>query len=414
MSTAQQLVEHAFRHDYGKVVAALTKRLGSRRLQIIEDATQHALMTALTAWGLGSAPDDRVAWLYTAAYRRAIDVMRRENKNVDVEQAPTQHVEAIEPPAFASEVHDDLLRMMFVCCDPTIVAESQLALALKVLCGFSSSEIALRLFTTEGNVLKRLSRARDVLRDSLTSDAPPLVDLLPRLPDVLRIVYLLFNEGYQSSNQTDVIRTELCQEAIRLAELLAHNDATSAPQTRALLALMYFHYARLQARIDELGDLVLLADQDRARWDASYIALGTEWLNKSATGDQMSKYHLLAGIAWEHCVATTFALTRWHEIAELYAMLQRIEPSPLYAMNQAIAVAEWKGPQAALDLLLALTPPAWLARYYLWDAVLADLYLRCGRNDAAAVCYHRAFAGAPTDAERKLLQRRRDSISNVR
>jgi len=411
MSDTHQLVENAFRHDYGKVVAALTKRLGPRHLQVIEDATQQALLTALTAWGLGGAPDDRVAWLYRVAYNRALDVLRRDAKQASVDDAPMQVAAAHDAPSFAGEVQDDLLRMMFLCCDPAIPIESQLALALKTLCGFSTEEIALRLFTSEGNVLKRLSRARDVLRESLQLEAPALAELLPRLDAVHRVLYLLFNEGYQSAQSSDLIRVELCEDALRLTDVLAAHPLTATPETHALLALMYLHGARLQARIDELGDLVLLADQDRSRWDLDAIAQGLTWLNRSATGDRMSIYHLLAGIASEHCLAPTFEATRWQEIAELYQMLERIEPSPLYTMNRAIAVAQWQGAQAGLDLLRSVTPPPWLARYYLWDAVLADLYLRCGNHQAAAVCYDRALQHAPTDAERRLLQRRRDAVA---
>ncbi len=410
MTTAHPLVDHAFRHDYGKVVAGLIKRLGPRHLGVIEDATQHAFETALTAWGLGTPPEDRVAWLYRVAYNRVLDVLRRDAKQTSHDEAPPQLTGPAPAPPFANEVADDLLRMMFVCCDPALAAESQLALALKTLCGFSTKEIALRLFTSEGNVLKRLSRARDVLRTSFTLDTPPLAALLPRLEAVHRVLYLLFNEGYQSAQPTDVIRAELCHEAIRVTELLATHDLTATPETRALLALMYLHAARLQARIDELGDLVLLADQDRSRWDGELITQGLTWLDRSATGDRMSLYHLLAGIAAEHCLAPSFDETRWQEIAELYTMLERIEPSPLYTMNRAIAVAQWQGPQAGLDLLVALTPPRWLARYYLWDAVLADLYARCGNVAAALVCYQRALAGAPTDAERRLFQRKYDAL----
>jgi predicted RNA polymerase sigma factor len=297
--------------------------------------------------------------------------------------------------------------MLFVCCDDAIPRESRLVLALKTLCGFSTSEIALRLFTSEANVHKRLQRARDTLRETTTDlIGPPLDELRARVPSVHEVLYLLFNEGYLSVHAESAIRRELCDEAIRLATLLAEHTVGDVPETCALLALMHFHSARLAGRVDGAGGLLLLEEQDRALWDRDQIRVGVEWLARSASGERFSRYHAEAGIAAEHCFAPSFRETRWKEIAELYALLDRVSPSPLHTLNRAVAVAEWQGVDAALALLHGIVPPTWLATSYLWDAVLADLHRRAGRIEAFHRHRDRALSAAPSDAVRDLLRRR--------
>jgi RNA polymerase sigma factor (sigma-70 family) len=409
-----QLVEHAFRHDYGRLVAILARRVGVQHLELVEDAVQSALMSALTAWPEQGQPDDPGAWLYRAAYNRLIQDLRRSSGRLKILEradhraaAANANVNADADAFFADEIRDDLLRMLFVCCDEAIPAESRLVLALKTLCGFSTTEIALRLFTSEANVHKRLARARDRLRQSPPDlDTPPLDTLRSRLPSVHGVLYLLFNEGYLSAHAEQAIRRELCDEAVRLATLLADHPVGATPTTFALLALMHLHTARLGSRVDATGGLLLLEEQDRSRWDPERIRLGAEWLARSAAGDELSRFHAEAGIAAEHCFASSFEHTRWHEIADLYAMLERIDPSPVHTLNRAVAVAEWQGPDAGLAILDGLAPPAWLAGSYLWDAVLADLHRRAGHADISHQHRERALASAPTDAVRDLLRRR--------
>ena len=289
-----------------------------------------------------------------------------------------------------------MLRMLFVCCDDAIPPESRLVLALKTLCGFSTAEIALRLFTSEANVHKRLARARDRLREAPPDvETPPLETLRSRLPSVHGVLYLLFNEGYLSAHAEQAIRRELCDEAIRLATLLAEHPVGAVPETFALLALMHLHAARLGARLDGMGGLLLLEEQDRSLWDRERIQLGAEWLERAASGEVFSRFHAEAGIAAEHCFAPSFAETRWKEIADLYAMLERIAPSPLHTLNRAVAVAEWQGPEAGLALLEGLAPPAWLAGSYLWDAVLGDLHRRAGNAETARHHRERAWPRRP-------------------
>jgi len=300
-----------------------------------------------------------------------------------------------------------MLSMLFVCCSDSIPRESRLVFALKTLCGFSTSEIALRLFTTSANVHKRLGRARERLRDeSVDLETPSLEALSSRLPSVHEVLYLVFNEGYLSAHAEQAIRRELCDDAVRLTTLLAEHPVGARPETSALLALMHLHAARLTARQDGAGGLLLLEEQDRALWDRERIQLGLEWLARSAGGEVFSRYHAEAGIAAAHCLAPSFTETRWQEIVELYSLLERSAPSPLHTLNKAVAIAEWKGPEAGLDTLAGFVPPSWLVGSYLWDAVSSDLHRRAGRLEVARQHGERALSSAPTPAVRDLLARR--------
>jgi RNA polymerase sigma factor (sigma-70 family) len=397
-------------------VATLARQLGVRHIDLIQDSVQTALMTALTSWVVKGLPADPGGWLYRVAYNHVLGALRRTSGQLRILDRAANDLLPIDqelaPPRFEHEVEDDLLRMLFVCCAEAIPMESRLVLALKTLCGFSTAEIALRLFISEANVHKRLSRARERLRDTdLDFNTLPLQALRARLPSVHTVLYLLFNEGYLSAHAERAVRRELCDEAIRLTTLLAEHAVGDNAETFALLALMHLHGARLAARVDALGGLLLLEEQDRSTWDRQQMSLGAAWLQRSATGEAFTRFHAEAGIAAEHCFAPSFAETRWQEIAELYSMLDRIAPSPLNAMNRAVAVAEWQGPEAGLAILQATTPPPWLAGYYLWDAVLGELHRRAGNHDASRQHIERALGAAPSDRERDLLRRRLGALT---
>jgi RNA polymerase sigma factor (sigma-70 family) len=414
--SAPGLVEHFFRREYGRLVAILVRKAGVRHLDVVEDAVQGALLAALTAWTARDVPENPGAWLYRVAHNNLIADLRRNAGRLRIlERVVDTVAETADEPSpssyFAGEVADDMLRMLFICCDDAIPRESQLVFALKTLCGFSVAEIALRLFTSEANVYKRLTRARDRLREigpeiGPEIETPPLETLESRLSSVHAVLYLLFNEGYLSAHEEEAIRRELCDEAVRLTTLLAEHPVGAVPETFALLALMHLHAARLSARRDAMGGLLLLEEQDRSLWDRERMRLGAEWLSRSARGEVFSRYHAEAGIAAEHAFAPSFRQTRWSEISDLYAMLERIDPSPLHTLNRAVAIAEWQGPEAGLAILQRLALPAWLAGTYLWNAVLADLHLRAGNLDIAQQHRERALASAPTQAVRDLLRRR--------
>jgi RNA polymerase sigma-70 factor (ECF subfamily) len=405
-----QLPEHFFRHEYGRLVAMLAHRVGMRHLETVEDAVQSALLAALESWKTSSPPENPSAWLFRVAHNHIMGELRRRARRGRLleQEGPgaTQATASGQPVLLAGEVRDDLLRMLFVCCDVSIPVESQLVIALKTLCGFDVREIAARLFTTEANVYKRLSRARTRLRElPFEPDDLSAEQFSARLPAVQAILYLLFTEGYLSCAKA-AIRRELCDEAKRLALLLAEHPVGGTPETCALLALMHLHAARVTARQDFSGGLLLLEEQDRAQWDQREIQIGLAWLAKSAHGDVFSRYHAEGGIAAEHCLAPSFKETRWDRIVECYALLERVTPSALHMLNRAVAMAEWRGPVEGLAVLAGLEPPSWLQGSYLWAAVLADLHRRCGHDEVARRYRDAAVDSAPCAAVRDALKRR--------
>jgi RNA polymerase sigma-70 factor (ECF subfamily) len=411
---APTLPEHYFRHESGRLVSVLSRRFGVHRVELCEDAVQTALLRAVQSWPQRGLPDDKSAWLYRVAFNEVLGALRRDRRTAATDDAEQVAADTRTDAAvyLEHEVKDDQLRMLFVCADPGIPRESQVVFALKILCGFSTEEIALRLFQTHEAIYKRLQRARATLRESIEEIEPPgLEELANRLPAVLEILYLLFTEGYSSAQPDAMIRHELCEEAIRLGRLLDEHPACATPEVGALLALMYLDAARFDSRIDSAGGLLLLEEQDRSRWDRDLIDVGISYLQRAARGETLTRYHVEAAIAAEHCLAPTYAETRWSEIARFYQMLDNIAPSPIHTLNRSIAIAEWQGPDAALVLLEALDPPTWLVKFYLWDATLGELYRRRADYERATAHLTRALAAAPTHAEQALLRRRLEACA---
>lgn len=403
--------KHFFRHEYGRLVAMLSRRFGVHRLDVVEDAVQNALLAAVENWAKSGAPENPSAWLYGAAFKQCAGELRRRARATVLEdrfgRSSPDATDESQAAFLAGDVRDDLLRMLFACCDEAIPIESQVVLALKTLCGFDVREIAERLFTTEQNVYKRLARARHRLRELEFEPAELATsELAQRLPRVQAILYLLFTEGYLSSHTEGPIRRELCDEARRLTEILAEHPVSATPETFALLALMFLHGARLPARQDGSGGLLLLEEQDRTRWNQREIQMGLSWLSRSAEGSTFSRYHAEAGIAAEHCLAPSFGETRWDRIVDCYELLERIAPSALHTLNRALAVAEWRGATDGLVVLEGLEPPSWLAGSYLWSAVFADLHRRAGHSELARRYRDSALASAPSLAVKEALQRR--------
>lgn len=399
-----------FRHEYSRLVAMLVRRVGARHLEAVEDAVQSALLAALQSWPRRTVPDNPSGWLYRVAHHHFASELRRSIRHGEL---ATEHARSAEPATEAAaaslsgDVRDDLLRMLFVCCDDAIPVESQLVLALKTLCGFDVREIAERLFMTEANVYKRVARARARLRE-----APPLAaeltseQLALRLAAVHAVLYTLFTEGYLSSHVDAALRRELCDEALRLTTVLTEHPVGTTPETFALLALMHLHSARMPARQDGTFGLLLLEEQDRSLWDAMGIQTGLSWLARAAEGDAFSRYHAEAGIAAEHCLAPSFAETRWDRIIECYELLERSAPSALHTLNRAVAVAEHRGPEQGLLVLAGLEPPSWLLGSYQWSAVLSDLHRRAGHAETARRYRESALESARSDVIRETLARR--------
>ncbi len=400
-----------FRHEYSRLVAMLVRRVGVRHLEAVEDAVQSALLAAVQAWPRSTVPDTPSAWLYRVAHHHLASELRRSVRHGEL---AAEHARgAVEPAmdaapaALSADVRDDLLRMLFVCCDDAIPIESQLVLSLKTLCGFGVGEIAERLFLTEANVYKRLARARARLREvPLLAAGLTSAQLASRLGAVHAVLYTLFTEGHLSSHVDGAIRRELCDDALRLATILAEHPFGATPETYALLALMHLHSARMPARQDGSGGLLLLEEQDRALWDQAEIQLGLSWLSRAAEGDVFSRYHAEAGVAAEHCIAPSFAETRWDRIVACYELLERLAPSALHTLNRAVAVAEQRGPEHGLTVLAGLEPPSWLLGSYQWSAVLSDLHRQVGHADLARRYRDSALASAPSAVIREALARR--------
>ena len=405
------LPEHFFRHEFGRLVAVLSGRVGVAHLELVEDAVQAALATALETWKSNPIPENPSAWLYRVAHNRLIDELRKRRRQAAVLEKYAGNafpLSSTDPELLSDEdVTDDLLKMLFFCAHSTLPVESQLVLSLKTLCGFDVHEISAHLFMTEENVYKRLARARSQLKSShLRSSGDSPVDDSTRLAGVQRVLYSLFSEGYLSTHLEFAIRNDLCQEAIRLTSLLARSHVGATPETAALLALMYFHEARSSSRIDGSGGLVLLEDQDRSLWNSELIQKGMGWLELSARGETYSRFHAEAAIAAEHCRATSFRQTDWNKIVHNYDLLLSVEPSALHELNRAVAIAEQLGPRPALEGLANSLPPSWLVLSYLWAAVLADLHFRDGKLALGRRYVAKALGSAPSKAIKKLLLRR--------
>jgi RNA polymerase sigma-70 factor (ECF subfamily) len=409
-----ELAENLFRHEAGKLVATLTRIFGLDRLRLAEDVVQEALIRALSTWPYYGVPDNPAAWITQTAKNLALDVIRREavfrTKETEIAAGLDRLAAEADTGARAASEHDikdDRLRMMFACCHPAIPEEAQVALALKVLCGFSSAEIASAFLASEATIAKRLTRAKQRIRDAgVALEIPGGAELAGRLDAVLRTLYLLFNEGYKASSGDSLVRAELCHEAIWLATMLAEHPAGDRPRTHALLALMLLNAARLPSREDADGTLLRLEEQDRTRWDGRLIARGMMHLARSASGDELSDLHLQAAIAACHGAAATYEATDWPRILELYDRLVDLDGSPVVALNRAVAVANVHGAQAGIEAVKAIGNRAELESYYLFYAVLGELEARRGRLDTAAEHFERALALTPVKSEQAFLARR--------
>ena len=410
MREPRALVDHFFRHEFGRLVAVLTRSLGVRRLELAEDVVQSALKRALETWARRGVPEDPAGWLYLTARNLAFDALRRERTHADALPRLAEDTDQEWLPLethFADEIGDEPLRMLFICCHEAVPAESRVAIALRTLCGFSTAEIARALLTNEANVQKRIERARVRLRElNVDFDTPAADQLCARMDAVLTVIYLLFSQGCHVTHGDIPIRRDLCDEARRLALMLAVHPIGDVPSVHSLLALICFHRSRFDARLTPDGAIVLLEEQDRSAWNWSDVREGMAWLAKSATGDELTRYHVEAGIAWEHCRAPAFADTDWQRLAELYGTLDRIAPSPLNTLNRAVAEAYLYGPQAGLDRLASVLPDSVPERYPGWYVVIGELYFRLNRHSEAERAWLKALRFTTAAADRDFLHRR--------
>ena len=413
-----QTVEHLFRHEGAKMVAILTRIFGIEHLTLAEDVVQEALARALQTWPFYGIPQNPSAWIMRASRNLALDVVRRQKVFREKEPEIIHLIERTnstpETPVFADEeISDDRLRMMFVCCHPDIPPEAQVALALKTLGGFSVTEISSAFLTTEAAIAKRLTRAKQKVREAnIPFEIPVGEALAPRLDSVLQSLYLLFNEGYKASSGEKLVREEICQEAIRLTTLLAQHPAGNKPKTHALAALMLLNAARFPARSDADGNLLRLKEQDRSLWDKALIARGMFHLTQSAAGDVVSEYHLEAGIAACHAAAKDYESTDWGQILGLYDRLLKLTNSPVIALNRAVALANVRGPEAAIAAVESMPKRKELDSYYLLYAVLGDLEKRRANLPAAAGYFRRALNLTTLESERVFLNKQIHASAN--
>jgi RNA polymerase sigma factor (sigma-70 family) len=406
------IVEHLFRHEGAKMVATLTRIFGVEHLNLAEDVVQEALARALQTWPFYGVPKNPSAWIMRASRNLALDVVRRrkvfQNKQAEIIRLMDRDGAAPDDAIFSEdEISDDRLRLMFVCCHPAIPADAQVALALKTLCGFSVPEIGHAFLTTEAAIAKRLTRAKQkISQGRIPFEIPAGRELAQRLDSVLQSLYLLFNEGYKASAGESLVRQELCEEAIRLTELLVTHPAGNQPKTHALLALMLLNAARNPTRQDTEGNLLRLQEQDRTRWDKSMIARGMFHLTQSAAGDEISEYHLQAGITACHCTAKDYESTDWKKILSLYDRLIEFDQSPVVALNRAVAIANIYGPKAGLEAVRNVRGLGKLSSYYLLYAVLGEFEMQSGNLQTAAEQFRKSFELAETKSERAFLLKR--------
>jgi RNA polymerase sigma-70 factor (ECF subfamily) len=406
------IVEHLFRHEGAKMVAILTRIFGIEHLNLAEDVVQEALVRALQTWPFYGVPKNPSAWIMRASRNLALDVVRRrkvfQNKQAEISRLMDRDGAAPGRSDFlGDEISDDRLRLMFVCCHPAIPAEAQIALALKTLCGFSVEEISHAFLTTDAGIAKRLTRAKQKIHQArIPFEIPAGRELEQRSDSVLQSLYLLFNEGYKASSGENLVREELCEEAIRLAELLVAHPAGNQPKTHALLGLMLLNAARNPTRLDSEGNLLRLKEQDRTRWDKSMIAGGMFHIAQSAAGDELSEYHLQAGIAACHCAAKDYDSTDWQQILSLYDRLIEFDQSPVAALNRAVAIANLPGTKAGLQAVTANSNLNKLSSYYLLYAVLGEFEMESGNLQTAAEQFRKSFELAETKSERAFLLKR--------
>jgi RNA polymerase sigma-70 factor, ECF subfamily len=408
-------VAAAFADEWGRIVATLIRRTGEWDLS--EECAQEAFTEALRRWPSDGVPARPGAWLTAVAKNRAIDRLRRERRGsellaeVGVLRVEAEAMSETDEQTDESGIEDDRLRLIFTCCHPALALEARVALTLRTLAGLSTAEIARAFLVSEATMAKRLVRAKAKIAGAGIPYRVPPAHLLPeRTGGVLAVLYLLFNEGYAASGGPDLIRAKLCDEAIRLGRAL-RGLMPDEPEAAGLLALMLFHHARRHARLDAAGDVITLEDQDRARWDRDEIVEAGALLERTLRQGRAGPYQLQAMIAGCHTEASEAAATDWARIAALYDLLVTIVPSPVVALNRAVAIAMSRGLEQGLELVGELEATGQLDDYHLLHATRADLLRRQGRHEAAAAAYRRALALCGSDAEQRFLSRRLEEVS---
>jgi RNA polymerase sigma-70 factor (ECF subfamily) len=402
------LVDQLFRHHAAAILSALSRRLGLENLDLAEEVVQEAMLQALRLWPYHGIPENPRAWLARVAHNKALDLIRRRGvfrrKRLELEGIAVTEADLAHPD---ESLGDEQLAMIFACNHPALSPEGRVALTLNAACGFSVPEIARAFLALEATIAQRLVRAKRLIREQeVDLTLPPPEQLPGRIDSVLQVIYLLFNEGYSAHSGDALIRHDLCGEAIWLADRLVDRPETAMPKCHALLALMLIQASRLPARQDEAGDLVLLPDQDRSRWDSRLIHLGLRHLDLASDGDELTVYHIQAGIAAVHAMAPDDESTDWPRLLSLYDLLTAVAPSPIVSLNRAVALAMVEGPAAGLFAIEEIEGSRALDGYFLLAATRADLLRKLGRLDEAEAAYRLALDSTCTEPQRRFLLRR--------
>ena len=406
-----ELIPHLFRSEYSKIVSVLCSRFGFGQVEMAEDIASETFLSAAQSWPLNGIPANPTAWLYTVAKNKAKNYLHRtslfENKIAsELKKNPEANTE-MDIDLSPQNINDSQLQMMFTICHPSISEEAQISLSLRILCGFGIDEIAAAFLTNKETINKRLFRAKEKLREEMIRiELPAASEIEQRLYAVLRTIYLLFNEGYYSVSNDATLRKDLCFEAMRLCNILVENKNTDLPEVNALLSLMCFHASRFDARLDKNGELVLYEDQDETLWDQELIAKGAWFLHRAAAGDQISKYHLEAGIAWWHTQKAD-TKEKWGHILQLYNQLLQIEYSPIAALNRTYALSKANGKQEAIAEAEKLK----LEDNQFYFILLGELYSDTDPSKAKQH-FKKALALAKTQTDKQAIQKRMDKLSH--
>lgn len=414
-----QLSEDLFRHESGKLVALLTKILGTENLQLAEDVVQETFITALKIWSLKGIPDNPSGWLFKTAKNKAIDVLRKNKFStlVDFSDPERQLLQSeytlttlFENLWREDAIDDDLLRMMFACCHPDISEENQITLILKTLCGFSTSEIAKAFLTSEDTISKRLYRTKNFFREKkIKPEFPEDHQTHESIDAVLKAIYLIFNEGYNATDANSFIRKDLLDQSMYLCKLMVDNKRTQMPEVFAAMALMCFHYSRTDSRTNDEGEIILLAQQNRSKWNQQLIVEGNDYMNKAAFGNTISSYHIEAAIAYEHCIAESFEDTNWKQILHYYDMLVQLFPSSVVRLHRLTVIFKVSGAEKVLEEINASSDKEEWEKNYLYHSLLGDVY---AASDSVQSIHHysRAMEMTLSSAEKKLLRRKMEEV----
>lgn len=418
-SSVTQLVEHLFRHESGKLVSVLTRLFGSSNMELAEDVVQDSLIEAIKQWTYSGIPANPKAWIFTVAKNKALNIVNREKHKIKYASDVTHFLQSAwtaEPSLnhlFSDEeILDDQLRMMFTCCHPSISANSQVALTLKTLCGFSIPEIARAFLTTDETINKRLVRARQKIREEkIPFVVPEGKDLQNKLETVLETIYLMFNEGYNASHGEKLIKTELCEEAIRLAEIISsHSLFANKSDVHAILALMYLNASRFDSRQGEDGSIITMEDQNRSKWNPALMQKGFSYLELSISTrpKELTVYHILATISAYHCSAPDFGSTNWKSILNLYDNWVSIDSSPLVLLNRTIALSKVEGVEKALIELDEISKIPSVQTYHLLYSTQAEMNMQLQNYTRAIECLQKALQLSTLSAEKELLTKKMD------